>query len=80
MNGKGKAMWTSDRQRRWGNSPAGREALGQSEVDKRNADSKGMSLPETARAHMTKKHSTKKRQHKDNLDKVADSYMTRKKK
>jgi hypothetical protein len=37
--------WTSDKQRKWGNSPAGIAALGQAKVDEFNAASKGLKLP-----------------------------------
>jgi hypothetical protein len=40
--------WTSARQRRWGNSPAGVAAMGQAKVDEFNEASKGMALPESA--------------------------------
>lgn len=39
--------WKSDKQRRWGNSPAGHKALGDKAVAEFNQASKGMHLPET---------------------------------
>lgn len=39
--------WKSDVQRRWGNSPSGKKALGgQAKVDEWNQASKGMKFPE----------------------------------
>jgi len=38
--------WVSDAQRRWGNSPAGRRALGASGVKEWNRATKGRKLPE----------------------------------
>lgn len=39
--------FVSDAQRRWGNSPAGKKALGgQKAVDEWNASTKGLDLPE----------------------------------
>lgn len=44
--------WKSDAQRKWGNSPAGKKALGgQSKVDEWNAASEGRKLPK----HVKKK-------------------------
>jgi hypothetical protein len=40
--------WKSDAQRRWGNSPAGHKALGDSGVDEWNSASKGKKLPKKA--------------------------------
>ena len=37
--------WVSDAQRRWGNSPSGHKALGDSGVAEWNAASKGKKLP-----------------------------------
>ena len=38
--------WKSKAQERWGNSPAGQKALGDSGVSEWNSASKGMKLPE----------------------------------
>jgi hypothetical protein len=38
--------WKSKAQERWGNSPAGHKALGNSGVDEWNQASKGKKLPE----------------------------------
>lgn len=38
--------WKSDSQRRWGNSIAGRKALGKKGVEEYNEKSKGKKLPE----------------------------------
>ena len=38
--------WVSDAQRRWGNSPAGIQAMGAAKVAEFNAATKGMSLKE----------------------------------
>lgn len=38
--------WKSDAQRRWGNSPAGRKAMGTGKVAEFNAATKGRDLPE----------------------------------
>ena len=37
--------WKSDQQRKWGNSPTGRKALGKSTVEEYNKKSKGKKLP-----------------------------------
>lgn len=37
--------WKSRQQEKWGNSPAGKKALGKSGVDEWNAASKGKKLP-----------------------------------
>ncbi len=42
------APWASDKQRRWGNSPAGKEALGPEGVKEWNDASRGKDLPEEA--------------------------------
>lgn len=41
--------WKSEQQRKWGNSPAGRKALGKKGVDEFNAASKGKKLPKKAK-------------------------------
>jgi hypothetical protein len=41
--------WKTDKQRRWGNSPSGVEAMGQTKVDEFNRDSKRKELPEHVR-------------------------------
>jgi len=38
--------WKSDAQRRWGNSPSGRKAMGAKKVVEFNRKSKGRKLPE----------------------------------
>lgn len=38
--------WKSEAQRRWGNSPSGRKALGDAGVDEWNGATKGKKLPE----------------------------------
>lgn len=43
--------WSSDKQRRWGNSPAGIVAMGQAKVNEFNAASKGANLPEKTIKH-----------------------------
>ena len=40
--------WKSDAQRRWGNSPAGKRALGKEGVKHWNEETKGRKLPEKA--------------------------------
>ena len=61
----------SKRQQRWMNSPAGKKALGQKEVDLQNAKIKGKKLPESAtdkekaisaghKSSMSKRHSSRK--------------------
>jgi hypothetical protein len=55
--------WTSDKQRRWGNSPDGIEAMGQAKVDEFNRASKGMKLPEhkkKSKARQFREHMRKK--------------------
>ena len=47
--------WESDRQRRWGNSPAGIAAMGQAKVNEFNQASKGMALPESAASRVAKR-------------------------
>ena len=68
--------WTSDKQRRWGNSPAGIKALGQAKVDEFNRASKGMNLEETAKSQMTKKRG-KRKMPMDKLDAVKMKYMSK---
>ena len=41
--------WKSQRQRAWGNSPAGRKALGAAKVKEFNQATKGRKLPKKAR-------------------------------
>lgn len=38
--------WASDAQRKWGNSPAGKEAMGAKTVQEFNNASKGLTLPD----------------------------------
>jgi hypothetical protein len=40
--------WKSLKQEKWGNSPAGKKALGKAGVDEWNAASKGKKLPKRA--------------------------------
>jgi hypothetical protein len=64
--------WRSDKQRRWGNSPAGLAAMGRSKVDEFNQASKGITMKE-------EKESPKKSS-KDRLHEVAESAMMGKRK
>lgn len=41
--------WESKRQERWGNSPAGKEAMGEKKVAEFNSATKGHKLPDHAR-------------------------------
>ena len=49
--------WVSDKQRRWGNSPAGAKAMGAAKVEEFNAATRGKKLKETA----SKPSNTKKK-------------------
>ena len=42
--------WKSEQQRKWGNSPAGKKALGEKGVQEFNDASKGMDLPRKIKA------------------------------
>ena len=52
--------WQSEAQRRWGNSPAGHKALGDSGVDEWNGATKGKKLPERKHKKPSLEHRVKR--------------------
>ena len=55
--------WKSERQRRWGNSPAGVKVMGKASVNEFNKASKGMDLPENRGGNAPMKTREKIRNH-----------------